>query len=76
MSKKAKQMAKEKRRHEKSRRKAASRARYEALKGTAANRKKKGSEGGAVGVRWSRCHADNCGNIGCKRCYPYLQRAF
>lgn len=77
MSKKAKLAAKEKRRHEKSKRKMANKARYEALAGTEANRKKKGgSSAGGSGIKWCRCHSDNCGNIGCKRCFPHLQRAF
>jgi len=77
MSKKAKEMQKQKRRNEKAKRKAANKARYEAIKGTAANRKKKNNSGGSSGIKWCRCHAEtSCGNIGCKRCFPYLARAF
>lgn len=78
MSKNAKEMQKMRRRNEKAKRKAANSARYDSIKGTAANRKKKsGSDGGSKGPKWCRCHATtSCGNIGCKRCFPNLERAF
>jgi len=74
MGKTAKRMRSDKKKQEKRRFKLARRAFYESLRGTSKNKKRKGKCVANNHPKWSSCHEDNCGNIGCKRCFPYLIR--
>ena len=72
MSKKSKLQAREIRRKEKSGRKAANKAKYQSLAGTAANKKKKSTSEQGGGIKHAHLIA-NCGNIGCRRCHPEIR---
>ena len=75
MSKKAKTAAALKRRAEKSRIKAANTAKYESWRDAGQNSKSKRSKLAGQRNRKSpnkhRHAISDCGNIGCKRCYPF-----
>lgn len=70
MSKAAKKRNSERRRDQKSKRKAANIARFSSLIGTGANKKKKGGVKAGSRIPGHPHTSGPCGNIGCSKCFP------
>lgn len=72
MGKAAKTRRAEHRKSEKRARKKRQQDLYESYKKAGSNKKKKGDTSAVRGVSTVRHAALNCGNVGCKRCFPDL----
>jgi len=70
MSKKSKKIASDNRRRKKASEKAAQRAKYESYRDSGRNSKSKRFVSSSEKKMRSRAHVGNCGNIGCKKCFP------
>lgn len=68
MGKAAKKRQREARKALKRQIKAAKKAFWESIAGTAQNKKKARNSLIKKPPQWSKCHEGRCGNIGCKRC--------